>query len=138
KPVNARTSGSKHLQYRIVLAMGTDFLQLFDKRTAQLIVEGDESDLVTLVDFRTRQERAPIWHAYWSPGDSRFIDFEPRTPNAVRLRTQLAHGTTIEAIKEDLLHELCIMEAMFYVDYWGCYAEVFIDGPPGALTWEEF
>jgi hypothetical protein len=120
------------------LAMGTDFLQLFDKRTAQLVIEGNESDLVTLVDFRTRREGASIWQSYWSGGEERIIDFEPRTPNSARLGIQLAHGTTLEEIKEDLLRRLCTMQAMFYLDYWGCSAEVFITGPPGAQTWEQF
>jgi hypothetical protein len=123
----------------MLVAMGTDYLQLFDKRTAQLVIGGDESDLVTLVDFRTRREGAPIWQAYWSPSHECFINFEPRTPNLDRLRTQLAHGTTLQQIKEDLLRRLCTMQSMFYLDYWGCAAEVFMTDPPaGALTWEEF
>lgn len=117
--------------------MGTDFLQLFDERTAHFVIEGEESDLVTLVDFRTSREGAPIWKSYWAPEEEAFVDFEPRTPNSARLRIKLAHGTTLGEIKEDLLRRLCTMQAMFYLDYWGCWAEVFITEPPGALTWEQ-
>jgi len=118
--------------------MGTDFLQLFDKRTAEVIIKGDERDLVSVVDLHGRREKT-IWQSYWHSAEERFIDFEPTTPNVDRLKTKLDQGTGLNDIKEELLRELCTMRGFLYLDYWGCWVEAFpVEGPPGAVSWETF
>jgi hypothetical protein len=120
--------------------MGTDYLKLFDKRTAQIILQADEFDLVTLVDFWTRRENAAIWKEYWHPEENRFVDFAPATSNIERLQTIMGHGIRLHEIKKELLRVLCTMEGFFYLDYWGCWVEAFAfpDAPPGAILWEDF
>jgi hypothetical protein len=45
--------------------MGTDFLELLDRRTAEVIIHGDESDLISLVEVRTTRNGSPVWRNYW-------------------------------------------------------------------------
>ncbi|HKD82731.1 MAG TPA: hypothetical protein VKH81_23775 [Candidatus Angelobacter sp.] len=119
--------------------MGTDFLELFDRRSAEIVVHGDALELVALVDARNKRNQPHIWQRYWHEAEERFIDFAPGTTNAERLKTKIDYGKTLEEIKEDLLRDVFTMQFWLYVDYWGCASEVFPIGlPPGALTWEEF
>jgi hypothetical protein len=66
------------------------------------------------------------------------VDFKSSVTAAERLKALVETGSTLEELKEELLHELCVGDWQ-YVDYWGCMMEVFRGGePPGAITWEEF
>jgi hypothetical protein len=118
------------------IAVGTHYLHLLDRRRAEIIIHANESELATLVDMTTWLGRPHLWQKYWDAKKEDFVDFEPTTPTTERLRIKLREGTSIERIKEELLGELCI-GGWLYVDYWGCYAEVFAGGDPsGAVTWE--
>lgn len=117
--------------------MGTDYLQLLDRRTAEIIIHGEGNDLAAVVDLRTAMNMKPIWKQYWDDHKKGFIDFDSGITAAERFKILIETGSTIEEIKEELLRELCISHWL-YVDYWGCYAEVFGADPPGAITWEEF
>jgi hypothetical protein len=120
------------------IAVGTDFLHLLDRRRAEIIIHANESELASLVDVATGLMRPHVWANYWDAKKEKSVDFFPTILSAERLRVLLGNGETIEVIKEELLRELCT-GGWLYVDYWGCYAEVFAGGdPPGAVTWEAF
>ena len=119
--------------------MGTDFLQLLDRRTAEIVIAGTESDLAALVDLKTTSGGPPVWRSYWSAPEEQFIDFDSATTAAERLEKILKCGSTVAEIKQSLIRDLCVSRAWLHLDYWGCWAEVFsLQDPPGALTWENF
>lgn len=117
--------------------MGTDYLQLLDRRTAEIIIRGEGSDLAALVDLRTTAYIPPVWKQYWDADQQRLTNFDSLVTAAERFKVLIETGSTIEEIKEELLHELCVSHWL-YIDYWGCSSEVFNGSPPGAITWEEF
>src|SRR5262245_24393771 len=119
--------------------MGTDFLQLMDRRTAEFIIAADAADLAALLDLKTTGDGPLAWRNYWDAQNETLVDFANITTTSVRLDTILRSGTSLNKVKQDLIDELCISEAFLYLDYWGCWAEVFsVQDPPGALTWENF
>ena len=118
--------------------MGTDYLQLFDRRAAEIIMQADESDLASVVDLRTKVDRPSVWKHYWDESKQTLVEFNFTTTSVERLKILVETESTIEKIKEELLDELCVSYWQ-HVDYWGCMAEVFRGGePPRAITWEEF
>jgi hypothetical protein len=119
--------------------MGTDYLQLLDRHTAEIIMSADDSALAALVDLRTGIEGPPVWQNYWDAKQAKSSGFEIVTRAAQRLQTILDCGSTIEEIKDQLLNDLCIGGAWLYLDYWGCWAEAFSgEVPHGAIAWEDF
>jgi hypothetical protein len=119
--------------------MGTDYLQLLDRRTAEVIIGGNEADLAALVDLRTTPDGPPVWQSHWDDEKQALADFDLGCTTAQRIRTLIEGGSTLPDIKEELLQCLCVGGALLYLDYWGCFAEVFsAQTPPAAITWEEF
>lgn len=119
--------------------MGTDFVQLLDRRTAELILIADEADLVTLVEARTRPNSLPpVWRNRVDLASFSLQPFGEEATIADRLAGQLAAGSELVEIKTELIDELCTSD-WIYLDYWGCMAEVFTGAePPGASYWENF
>jgi hypothetical protein len=119
--------------------MGTDYLQLMDRRTAEVIIEATAADLAAIVDLKTAGAGPLVWRNYWDAQNEAFVDFVNVATAAARLATILRCGSSLNEIKQDLIRELCIGRALLHLDYWGCWAEVFsVQDPPGALTWENF
>jgi len=119
--------------------MGTDYLQLLDRRTAEVILDATESDLAALVDLRSKTSESPVWKSYWDDKQGEFVDFNFATKAADRLRIILATRSSLKEVKEQLLDAFCIGESWLYLDYWGCWAEVFSgEVPAGAISWEDF
>ncbi len=119
--------------------MGTDNVALLDRRTAEVIIRGTETDLITLVESRTRPfADPPVWRNYWDAGSKSIQQFPQETTVAERLKVITSGGTELVETKEELIRELCTGDWL-YLDYWGCTAGVF-DGvdPPGSTTWEDF
>jgi hypothetical protein len=119
--------------------MGTDRVELLDRRTAELIISGTEADLIALVESRTRpMAGTPVWRDYWDASRESFREFPLAVPVEERLRVILSNGMRLTAIRIQLIRDLC-SSAPVDVDYWGCIAEVFSGGkPPGCITWEDF
>ena len=120
--------------------MGTDYVQLLDKRTARLIMTGDEETLAVLVDSRTRPVQGPpVWCQYWDLKANKLRDFSPQVNGLERLRILMNSGTTLHEIRRELIRVLCESDFL-RVNYWGCHAKVFSGHatPPGGNTWEEF
>ena len=118
--------------------MGTDYLQLLDRRTTQVIVNATESDLAALVDMRSTFVGPPVWQTYWDEKQQVLVEFPFGTSPAQRLRMMLECGYSMDDVKHDLVHDFCVGGGL-NLDYWGCWAEVFsAHDPPGSITWEEF
>ncbi|HKF24062.1 MAG TPA: hypothetical protein VKE93_20990 [Candidatus Angelobacter sp.] len=119
--------------------MGTDYLELLDRITAEMIIRADEADLICLVESRTTRDGPPVWKNYWNAEQDCLIDFPRATTATERLKLKSQHGTALEEIKDDLLREMCVSAVSISVDYWGCWADVFAGKDPAdAIPWEDF
>jgi hypothetical protein len=119
--------------------MGTDNVELLDKRTAEIIIHGNEADLVAVVEARTRLNASPpVWREYWNADQELWQEFRREVSVEDRYKV-IASGTRgIAEVKSGLIRDLCT-GGWLYLDYWGCTAEVFggVD-PPGSTKWEDF
>ena len=119
--------------------MGTDNVELLDKRAAEIIIHGSKADLIALVEARTRPIIGPpVWREYWDAARESMQEFSREVKVEDRFKAIATSAREIAAIKSELIRELCTSDWL-YLDYWGCTAEVFggVD-PPGATKWEEF
>lgn len=106
------------------IAVGTDYVQLFDRRTAEIIIHANELELAALVDVTATQNGPRVWQDYWDSHKQAFVDFDFTVSPPERLTTILRDGMTIEDVKGYLLRKLCI-GAWRHLDYWGRFVEVF-------------
>ncbi|MGA2654093.1 MAG: hypothetical protein ABSF28_26530 [Terracidiphilus sp.] len=108
--------------------MSTDWVCLFDKRLSDEILSLATADLADFLQPRLH-ELASF---------SEFIcGFAEEIPAPVRLSQLRQQGRTEEQLKCDVVQSLCISSDPLYLDYWGCYAEVFIGDPPGSIPESE-
>jgi hypothetical protein len=119
--------------------VGTDYLELFDRRTAEIIVSGAEADLISLVEARTPPNSGPpVWHHFWNASLGSLQEFPRTATSEDRFHLIRSASESLDEIKGELMEAMCVSRPLF-LDYWGCMAEVFRGGePPGAVTWEEF
>lgn len=119
--------------------MGTDNVELLDRRTAEIIVRGSETDLIALVESRTRPlVGPPVWRDYWEPNRQSLQEFAREATVEERFKVILSGETGLTDIKSQLIRDLCTSDWLS-LDYWGCMAEVFGGvEPPGSTKWEDF
>jgi hypothetical protein len=108
--------------------VGTDYVRLFDKRLAEEIAQLDAVGIERFV--------APRWSQIEESSFLR-IGYEPDTPGELRVRELLASHYSLDALKDNLIRELCFEEGSIRIDYWGCYAEIFVSGPPRSISSRE-
>lgn len=122
----------------IVLVMGTDFLSLFDRHAAEIIMGANETELATLVDLKTTLDGPLVWREYLNDSKDGLLPFDKFMTSAERL-VRMLRDCRLDEIKRDLILHLCSSCAFLHVDYWGCWAEVFTNGASETIvTWESF
>lgn len=119
--------------------MGADNVELLDKRTADIIIHGNDADLIAVVESRTRPNAdPPVWREYWEGVCESFHVFPHGTSIEERFKRIRDGKKDVPAIKQDLIRDLCTSDWL-YLDYFACTAEVFRGvEPPGSTTWEDF
>lgn len=119
--------------------MGTDWLQLFDGSTAELLMSANESELATFAEMRTRADQRgdSLWE-YFPGSDGEVSQHEHSTPLAERLEAMLLSGSSLSELRSELINEYCFSVEWCYLDYWGCFAEVFDGGLPDSQMWERY
>lgn len=86
-----------------------DSVELLDLRLARLIRAAGESELIALVDLRTRPlVDPPVWRERWNPETESFDLFDSLATAAERFAHQKALGSTLDEIKDELSRELCL------------------------------
>jgi hypothetical protein len=105
--------------------MGTDWLQLFDKRLCDEIVCLNTTALPGFVERHL----------------DRFGEFSIFRAGSVdasaedTIRRLLAEGETETTLRVALVDALCFSAKTVHLDYWGCYVEVFAGSDPrGSIT----
>jgi hypothetical protein len=91
--------------------MGTDWARLFDKRQCDEILALKPSEVP-----RFAQDRLHLF-AEFNEWRDRFGEEESAS----------------ERLKYKLVDSLCVTGDWLYLDYWACYAEVFVTDPPGSI-----
>jgi hypothetical protein len=71
--------------YSTRLVIGTDYLQLLDRPTAEIILVDELSAFAALVELRTKSEGPPVWQYNWNAELGKSIEFETGTNAARRL-----------------------------------------------------
>ena len=105
--------------------MGADWLQLFNKRLCDEIVALKTH---ALPEFVKRHQDLFGEFSIFRYG---FND----VPATDRIQRLLEGGETEASLRAHLVDALCFSERMVYLDYWGCYVEVFASAdPPGAIA----
>lgn len=104
--------------------MGTDWVRLFDKRLCDDILALDNSTLATFVS-------SPLGELeQYNEFRNGFAD---NVAVPARIRQLHESGLSEQQLKCILVNSLCPLGEWLYVDYWGCYAEVFVGDPPGSI-----
>lgn len=105
--------------------MGADWLQLFDKKLCDEVLELDAETLPAFLAKHLPQFREFSTFRY---------EFE-RVPVHERVKRLLETGQSDANLRAKLVDELCFSEGRIVIDYWGCYVEVFASAdPPGAIA----
>ena len=119
--------------------MGTDNVELLDRRTAEIVIHGADTDLISLVESRTRpRTEPPVWREYWNPARDSMQRVPVDATMEERFKLIMSGASGLVEVKSDLIRDLCTGDWLC-LDYWGCTADVFggVD-PPGATRWEDF
>jgi hypothetical protein len=106
--------------------MGTDSVGLFDKRFCDQILVLDGAGLAEFVCSRRKD--------FGEFSIFRF-GFAPETSGTERVVEWMGQSMTLDALRLELVQELCFLSESLPVDSWGCFAEVFSSAtPPGAIS----
>lgn len=101
--------------------MATDFVQLFDERLSAQLLALDQPGLEDLVSRRwERLANSCLQYSY-----------QGGTLTSSHIRHLLQSEYTVLSLQKQLILDLCFISRMLYVDYWACYAEVFMTNPEG-------
>ena len=110
--------------------MGTDSVKLFNKSLSDRILAMRKSELIPYIEenldaLKQKENAGGFIH--------RSIPFElgeRGSSVAQAFDRMIIDKESLPTLKRDLILDLAFGEEEIYLDYWGCYAEVFRDGDP--------
>jgi hypothetical protein len=110
--------------------MGTDRIRLFDKPLGDSILAMDQHGLIQFLEQNLDKLSHRTWH--FNP-----VDFELKqnggsiTDVVQRL---LDEDYTLPQLKSSMVQDFAFGEEEILIDYWGCYAALFVDHPEGSIS----
>lgn len=125
--------------------MGTDYVKPFDLSLARRLLKMEPAAIAAYVDqnraaleARDRRAaesdlasfRARLEEKEWREAVGRLARVE-RWADLVK---QLASGTDGASLRREAVDALAMSPERINLDYWGCWAEVFVKPPPGSLS----
>jgi hypothetical protein len=109
--------------------MGTDWLQLFDKRLSDKILAMNRQRLVRFIeeniDVLKEKDRRDTVHY-----SSIIFTMNQDKLSVTQAIDRLIADSGLQDLKIDVAFDFCFGEEWVYLDYWGCYAHVFSEGDP--------
>jgi len=79
--------------------MGTDNVELLDRRTAEIIIHATETDLISLVESRTRpRAEPPVWREYWVPDRDSFRRISADTTMEDRFKLVMSGSRSVRDV----------------------------------------
>jgi hypothetical protein len=115
--------------------MGTDSVKLFNKTLSDRILGMTKSGVIRYVEenlesLKEIEKSGGFVHS--------LVLFEMNNGAgfvAQAVERLIAEGNPLKQLKDELIHDFAFGEERIYLDYWGCYAEVFTEGDPkGSLS----
>jgi hypothetical protein len=106
------------------LLVGTDWVSLFNKRLCSEVLSLTVTSMPAFVE------------AHLGKLDERSnfrCRFDEDVGASNRIQQLQAEGLSEEDLKADLAEYLCVSNEHILLDYWACYAEVFVTDPPGSI-----
>jgi hypothetical protein len=104
--------------------MGTDWVSLFNRRICKEILDLCSTEMAKFVESHLDK---------LSDLSDFQCGFDATIPIVDRIDALQRRGRSIEELKEDLVEQLCVSSRRILIDYWACYAEVFVTDPPGSV-----
>ena len=110
--------------------MGPDYLHLFNKALADEILSMDRESFARFVDLN---------HAKATDSSVVFWKEREQCSALETIDNLIAKGSDLEEMKRDFVMDIAFetdaegKKKTIYLDYWGCWAEVFCDGMPEGM-----
>ena len=109
--------------------MGTDWLQLFDKRLSDKILAMNRQRLVRFIEenidvLKEKDKRDTVHYS------SIIFTMNQHKISVAQAIDRLIAGSGLRDLKIQVAFDFCFGEEWVYLDYWGCYAHVFSEGDP--------
>src|SRR5215510_4533964 len=109
--------------------MGTDSVKLFNKALADQILGMDQEALVLFLESNIDVLKQKAFSL--SPI---VFDLEQNGGSVSDAFERLLHEQTITQVTADLAQNFGFADEEIYLDYWGCYAHLFVGGPEGSIS----
>jgi hypothetical protein len=114
--------------------MGTDSVKLFNKALSDRILGMTKSRLVRYIEenldvLKEMEKGGGFVHS--------IVLFELNERGgsvAQAVERLIAEKNTLEQLKDELIYNFAFGVERIYLDYWGCYAEVFGEDPDGSIS----
>jgi hypothetical protein len=109
--------------------MGTDWLQLFDKRLSDKILAMNRQRLMRFLEenvdvLKEKDKRDTVHYS------SIIFTMNQHKISVAQAVDRLIAGSGLQDLKIQIAFDFCFGEEWIYLDYWGCYAHVFNEGDP--------
>jgi len=115
--------------------MGTDSAKLFNKTLSDRILGMTKSALIRYVEENLETLKEVEKSGGFVHSILLFELNERGGSVAEAVERLIAEENTLKRLKDELIHDFALGEETIYLDYWGCYAEVFAEGDPkGSLS----
>ncbi len=114
--------------------MGTDWIQLYDKRLSDRILKMNRPTLTRFLEDNIDVLEAKDQAGVTLHSSLVFVMSQNGTPVTKAVEELLAE-TKLNDFKKQLALDFCLGEETVYLDYWGCHAHVFSGvEPPGSIS----
>jgi len=118
--------------------MGTDWLQLFDKRRSDKILAMNRQGLTRFLEENLDELKEKDRRDIGTHSSIVFIMNQDKVSVFQAVNKELA-DSGLRDLKLRVALDFCLGEEWIYLDYWGCYAHVFSEGDPkGSILSEKY
>jgi len=115
--------------------MGTDSVKLFNKMLSDRILGTTKSKLIRYVEENLDSLKEMKKNGGFVRSLVLFELNERGGSVAEAVERLIAEKHPLDQLKDELIHDFAFGVEEVYLDYWGCYAEVFTEGnPKGSLS----
>ena len=110
--------------------MGTDSVKFFDKIMADQILAMVQEEFIGFLE----ENQAALQHNSSIVNPVVFAMAQHNRPVADTVRRLLATEFSLSTLKTAVAQDFAFGKEEINLDYWGCYAEVLGDHPPGSIS----
>jgi hypothetical protein len=118
--------------------MGTDWIQLYDKKLSDQILGMNRQSLTRFLEnnIEILKNKAKVDAVSHSSLVFVMDSYNYSVPQAIE---SLLTETKLKDFKREIAFDYCFGDENIYLDYWGCYAHVFTEGDPvGSISCNKY